>query len=596
MGTLQQLLTQIFQRLGDINTSQRVAIALGGALVGLSLFWLLSWASTPQLVPLLDQSLSPDELAQMRTALQQMGESFEVRSGRLYVSPTANRAAVLARLQEDGKLPGNTSVGLAALIKESDPWLSQEENNRRWTWALQTELQRILSQFQGVREAYVVLNYNTQSRGFSRTAPPGSASVTLVMKGGEAVPRPLALAAARLVAGAVAGLPLRNVQVLDAGGRSALDWDIEHDPASALKLVRAQEEQRFTELIRRQVPDPKALVSVRVELNSTAMTTETSTPSKGVERSSETTTESKARVRSAEQPGVQPNTALAVGGGRGDDNESRETSRTEYATGLSHRTESRPAGDIDTVAAAISLSTSYLEAVYRRANPNADAPDEAAIEKTFQSEKTRLAAQLARLVKPPTEENVAISRYVDTAAADVQSSSAATAGALDRSLDLAWRYGPQSGLALLALVSLGLMMRLARRTEVGESFGLELGLPKEAIEAAKVAAQDVASVGRKLAAQRAATATQARASAGADAIPTVGSGQVIDSTIAEVVGPVAQATATEGVLVAQEVDAKAVQSRKMLDQIASLVDTDSQVIATLLEQWVQRHETFHDRL
>ena len=41
MGALQKLIAQMLARLRDINTSQRVALLLGGALVAVSLIWLI---------------------------------------------------------------------------------------------------------------------------------------------------------------------------------------------------------------------------------------------------------------------------------------------------------------------------------------------------------------------------------------------------------------------------------------------------------------------------------------------------------------------------------------------------------------------------
>jgi hypothetical protein len=54
---------------------------------------------------------------------------------------------------------------------------------------------------------------------------------------------------------------------------------------------------------------------------------------------------------------------------------------------------------------------------------------------------------------------------------------------------------------------------------------------------------------------------------------------------------VGQAAMTEGVLVAQEVDERTVQTNKMLDQVAQVVDADAEMAATLLEQWIQRNDS-----
>jgi hypothetical protein len=188
-----------------------------------------------------------------------------------------------------------------------------------------------------------------------------------------------------------------------------------------------------------------------------------------------------------------------------------------------------------------------------------------------------------QLVKPQAEENVAISRYYDTAA-DVAPVGAA--GRLDDTLDLVKSYGPQSGLAVLALVSLAMMLRLAKKSDAGESFGLELGLPKEAIEAAKVAASDVSAVASRPG--YAAAARRAAAAGGA------ARGRETGVAEAEMAATIEHAPVTEGVLVAQEVDAGTIQTRKMLEQVSQMAESDPDAVSALVEQWVIRNEQYHD--
>jgi len=595
MGALQRLIGQVLSRLRDTSISQRLALLLGGLLVAVSLVWLVQWAASPEQVALLEQDLGPEELARVRSGLEALGESFSVRGSRVYVPATANRGALLARLQEADKLPASTSSAFAALVQKSDPWISLEENDRRWTVALQTEIEKVLRQFQGVQNASVFLNLHTGRKGFSRQAPANSASVTLVMKNGDEVPRSLALAAARLVSGAVAGLPVRNVQVVDARGVSALDWDSEQDEANTLHRQRIKLEQHYTETIRRLIPDPKALVSVVVELVSTSSSTKTETPIRGVPRTEETTADETTRTHRSEPPGVQPNVGLTVVAGGADESQKKDMTRTEYQTGIALKTEATPAGDVKLVTAAIRLSSSYLEGIWRHTHPEAGPPTDEQLEEVFQAERKRLLGQVVRLVKPQAEENVDIQRYWDTALPGPAVAGAAPT--LDHAVRLVRRYGAQSGLGLLALLSLGLMLRMARKSDTSEVFGLELGLPQDAIEAAKRAAEDVAEqTARRARVTR--TGPQPAYAAGvgvtSDGAPSPEGSPGVEPVLEAAVLPVGQAAPTEGVLVAQEVDPGAIQTRKMIDQITQMVDSDAAVVSSLLEHWVQRCEAYRE--
>jgi flagellar biosynthesis/type III secretory pathway M-ring protein FliF/YscJ len=593
MASLQNVVGRAYTRLRDVNTSQRIALLLGGALVAISLIWLAHWAGTPEMVPLLDQDLATADVALVQAGLQAMNEAHEVRGNRVYVRGSANRAALVAQLQQQEKLPANTSAGFAALIKESDPWTPGEERDRRWTYALQKELELVLRQFQGVQSAGVFLNLGAVKRSFTRTPPASSASITLVMRQGAEVPRALALAAARLVSGAVAGLPVHNVQVVDASGRTALDWEGEQDVGAQLEQRVAKEELRYAEKIRLQVPDPKALVSVQVELNSTASNVETEQPLKGIAETEKVTRSESTRGRNSEEPGVTPNVGMKAGGAAVAETQTEETSETQTRVGTTKKTEATPAGEIRKVSAAISLSHSYLADVFRRSSASAGDPTDAQIEEVFQKEKARLVAQVLQLVKPQSEENVAISRYFDVAIAAATSAVDAAPTAVSTSMELVKSYGPAAGLGALALTALALMLRMSRKSDVAEAFGLELGLPEEAVEAARAAAADVSAIASSLPPR---VRRAGRAPGTPETVVTSGGTPVLTPVEGEFASPIENASVTEGMLVAQEVDAGTVQTRKMLEQIGQVVDSDSEAVSTLVDQWLHRQAQFRDEM
>jgi flagellar biosynthesis/type III secretory pathway M-ring protein FliF/YscJ len=573
MAAWQEAIAKATRYLGDMTLSQRLAIGLGALLVAGSLVWLAQWAAAPEMVPLLHQSLEPEELALVRAGLEAMNEPHEIEGSQVMVRATANRQAILASLQQAEKLPSDTAIGFAQLVKEANPWISQEENSRRWTVALQSELAQVLGQFSGVRQARVILNLNTK-HGFTRRQAEASAGVTLFMKGGEPVPRALALAAARMVAGAVRGLPVNNVQVIDGGnGRVALDWDSqESGTASSLHQQRKQLEREKELQIKEQLSfDPHVLVSVSAELDFSTMQEQNSTMIEGVPVKEETDSTSTVRNRRSGQPGVEPNVGgIEVSPGRGTDTSTSDRSETIYQPGQNTRTVQTPAGVPKSMAAAVSLSYSYLAGVYRLNNPDTETPpSEAQIEQVFSKQKEQVVTQVARLLIPPEPEQVSVVWHHDTFAPEVT----AEGSTLDTSLDLAQRYGPASGLGLLALIALGMMMRLAKQRDTGESFGMEIGLPKEAIAAAKKAAKDL-------------KATAQRASAVAAAGSTAGGREVLGAGAPGAI-PLPIGQAAEGVLDAPEVPEWEEQIRQMLDQVSQMTEKDSHAVAALVENWIE---------
>lgn len=568
MSLGQRTLSRIHQQLGGLTISQKVALALGAVLVAGSLAWMVQWAAEPTMLPLWQGELAAEDLARVRSGLDAMGERYEVRGSTVLVPAGTNARAVVARLQQADKMPSDLTHGFEALVKESNPWLSQAENDRRWTIALQRELESVLRNFTGVETARVFLNLNAERRGFARTAPAGSASVTLFMRGGVPLSEALAMNAARMVAGSVRGLALQHVSVVDGTGHSPLDWETQRSPSTTLQRERIEQEKLIRDKIRNQLAfDPLALVNVRVELNFSTQTSESHTLDDPVEVSEESSSEQRTNLKPNGPAGVQPNVGVAVSQGNGAEQFTRETIRSEKQSGFTHSTRSTPGGETFAIFAAINISHSYLEQVFRRFNENAAAPTLQQIEQVFEQEQKRIVAQISKLVKGQDDrsvtEQIAVSWYYDPPA--TASGPAAAAAPM---MELAQRYGPQAGLGLLALLAVGLMFRLAKRPGEAESFGLDLGLPREAVEAAQRAAGDLARVaGRGRAVKR---ASEKPGAPGDPAMPTT--------------------SATEGVLIAREVDEATVQIQKMIQEVDEMVQSDSGSVATLFEQWIDRSE------
>lgn len=558
MASIQETLVQSLRQLGRLPRAQRIAVLLGVALIGVSLGWMVWWSARPEWVPLLDQPLEAQDLARVTTGLAMLDEPYTVAGTQVLVRAGADRQAILARLQQTGKLPADVSMGFAALVRESNPWISQEENRRRWTVALAAELERVLERFSGVREAHVFLDLASPRRSFSRYPAQGSASVTLRMDGDEPVPRSLALAAARLVAGAVRGLSLQRVQVLDAAGRPALDWEREQDSSNALHRLQREVETQVEKKIRELLAfDPKARVSVQAVLDYSSRNVEDTKPYDPVEIERTKTSESSTNAAPGNQPGVQPNVGVAVQPAATGSKTESETEKTRAQPGVKVSREATPAGEVKQVFAAVSLSYSYLRTLYRQLNPDAkQEPKEADIQQVFAGVKSRIEHQIAKLVYPPDAQQVAIDWYFD-ADQDAATGGAALGGAAASAIGpMLQRYGPVAALGGLALLSLMLLLKMARQGVDAEAYGLQIGLPTEAIQAAREAARDLKR------------AKQSEA--------------VIVEEPEEELPAASQA---EGVLEAKEVDSDTAEVVAMAEQVAQMVNQDPDSLASVLESW-----------
>jgi hypothetical protein len=73
-----------------------------------------------------DVQLSAEDQARVRSGLAAVGEPHKVEGGRVLVQGSANKAALLAQLEQMDKMPSDTSPGFAQMVKDANPWLPQD--------------------------------------------------------------------------------------------------------------------------------------------------------------------------------------------------------------------------------------------------------------------------------------------------------------------------------------------------------------------------------------------------------------------------------------------------------------------------------------
>lgn len=577
MARLSELISSIATRLRDLTLSQRVAIMLSGVLAAGSLLWIVGWAASPEMVPLLRQPLEPEEIARVQAGLDMMNEPSTVKGGLVFIRAASYAPAIIARLQQNDQMPASTSVGFASMVAENNPWLSQAENERRWKYALKLELEKVLNGMDGVSRADVFLNMGGGRSRFTRNAAAATASIMLWMKDEQTVPRKRAIAAAKLVAGAVQSLKMTNVYVVDGQGNDVLNWEDEGSGGgSSLTRAKREQERRLEEKIRRHFDAIAGIrVSVQVELETASRENFAKTLANPVAVKEETDKSERTKTNVSGQPGVQPNVGAQIARAGGQSTEERTTIRTENIYDETTERSVTPPGEILRSFAAINIPYSYLEQVAQRQKPEVETPVLDDVLAAFDDVKERIVSQAMMLVRPQEDTQVDVNWHYDLGTS--QPDAASAAGGLDQTLTLVRRFGPQSGLALLALFSFGLMFRMARKTDGGEAFGIEIGLPKDAIDAAKQAAEDV-----KLGNQ-AAAGSHGTVSVGAPGESVVGAEGVEGITAT----PVGDTLATDGLLVGQEVSQETVQIKTMIDQVAAMVEKNPDAVSSLLEKWIQ---------
>lgn len=171
---------------------------------------LARFATSPTL-ELLFARLDPEDASRILSELESRGVRHELRGDTIYVDG-AERDRLRLDFVAEG-LPGTDGAGYELLDSLSGFGTTSQMFDAALNRAREGELARTLLAGSGVAAARVHIAVTPRS-AFSRTVG-ATASVTLMMKSGD-VPLELAQAAQSLVSGAVTGLAVDNVSVVDA--------------------------------------------------------------------------------------------------------------------------------------------------------------------------------------------------------------------------------------------------------------------------------------------------------------------------------------------------------------------------------------------
>ncbi|MBX3355953.1 MAG: hypothetical protein KF724_09675 [Phycisphaeraceae bacterium] len=533
----------------------RVLIGSVAIVAALALFLAIMYAGgRPAKVPL---AISPESIGAARLWLQQQGVDHEERQGRLLVAAD-RRTAVLAGLSESG-VGGDRLIDFNTLIEQESPFHSQEQSRFLRLAATMGVLERMISQYRGVRSARVVIADPQRTTGLGMAHVPPTASVTVVMQRDE-MSQDLVDAVAGLVAGAHPGLKVENVTVTDAMAGRRRHARRAEDLAVGTNL---EQQTRLEAVVQRRIEQHLAFIpGVMVAVHAQVVTKDISRREQSFrepvigplsERSSATNTQGPAPSGDV---GLRPNVGVSViQSNRGqsassEQSEQRLDPRFPSETALIRD----PTGYAAKINASINVPRSYIVHLWRVRPGSSGEPDEAALEAIRLEELDRIRRSVEPLIDTDTFDGSRSGTVTVSVYADVRPEpepepvpTAAFVG-LFGPLTGGSSMGPMIGLMAIGAVALGLMFLIAWRA-----------LPK--------------------AAPTTAVAASAESSEPAEPIGSVSPGMAAD-----VVG---EAEAETPPLEGREVDDESLRRRQMLKQINEMVDRSPTEAASLLRRWMR---------
>jgi flagellar biosynthesis/type III secretory pathway M-ring protein FliF/YscJ len=473
MGALRQLIARINAQMTDLTASQRLAIGLCVVIIAGSFLWLARWSTEPELVRLLEEPMTIEQLATAREALS--GEPIRIVGDSVFVPPR-DRHELFWKLQSAGALPEDTSVTFARLIEDDSPFRPESENLFRRRVALQNELAKVIASSKGVKKAEVFIT-DTSNRRINAPNQKPSASIHVTLAAGHELDQDMVTACASIVAGAVPGLLPHSVSVIDG---TTLRTYTPPDPEDAfahglLQEVRKNEEHLRDKLETQLSYIPGVRVAVTVQLDPARTQRREYEYAKPAIAEEETSTTESRTAASPGESGVGPNVGQSLAGAAGGESTTSDETRTRFQDQAikAETTTVRAPMTRQRVSVAIGIPASYVAGVVKRISGTDDEPPPETVEEQFQRESQRVRAIAKNIIMARDDQDVTVELFTDLSPAvtmlpDGSLVTAASHAAADvNALGLLRDYGPEAGLTLLALVSLLMMSRLVRGSAKG---------------------------------------------------------------------------------------------------------------------------------
>ncbi|MGN6505530.1 MAG: flagellar M-ring protein FliF C-terminal domain-containing protein, partial [Tepidisphaeraceae bacterium] len=468
MDAIKQQLLRIQQQLNGLSASQKMLTASLVVIMIMTMFYWSHYAGSSEMAMLLDQSMSADEISQIKNSLSAKNIKYEVNGDRIMV-PSDKKFEILADLGYDQLLPHDTKSGFDDVIAQMSPLDPSAKTEQFFNHAKESTLSRLIARWPGVKSANVIID-GTRKLSPVRSIQP-TASVDITLKPNEQPGKKLAEAASDLLCGAQAGLDRSNVRIT-VNGRPLKLAD-PNDPFgsedNAILDAKSKYERYYVDKIMTQVPvdGVRATVSVDLKTESSVLTSHTVDPKGKVEAlESQTTTSSENSQPTAQgEPGVAANVGvLDASTTAAAPTSTLDKTEIKNKTDLSYKNEqtTSPAGDGVAVAASVRVPESYFRRIWKSRHPTStNEPTDAEIDATAQRETPAIRDAVKMATNIKDDAAVVVSTYTDF---DVPTAPGETAAAGLASLPVSVGFGAKDiAVGVLAVVSLFMVSMMVRK-------------------------------------------------------------------------------------------------------------------------------------
>ena len=492
MDALKAQLDRVREQLAGLTGSQRMLVGTLVAVMAMTLAYWGKYAGTQDMVPVLDQTLSEDEVGSINRQLDQSNVTHTVVNGRVMV-PADRKQEVLANLMYAKALPSDTHSAFEEMSAKNLTWFSSQTEREQWAnHATEAELAGVIRRWPGVGDARVVINNKSERHIGDNVLPTAMVAVSTRGGGGESVTvKQLAQSAADGVAGAVSGLTTDHVKVI-VNGRvvhfSQLGTEPGTiDPSSIIELKERVEAALEDKVHVQFGYIPEMTVAVVCDIEAQSRVSDLHKIDRAgtfVQPTNEHTVSGEHHGSEAgpREPGAATNDGVsgpgADGGGAGGSGTTDSTTTSEENTHNQVFAPDEvihtviPAGKATVLSAAVSIPMSYINRLFRATHPSVKDPTDADLQQASAAELQRVRQKVASVVGLlPTADRLSVDTFVDGSASPELTMAAAAATTSSAALGGLAIHAKEIGVGVLAVVSLAMMFQMARKSTVAMPIG-----------------------------------------------------------------------------------------------------------------------------
>jgi flagellar biosynthesis/type III secretory pathway M-ring protein FliF/YscJ len=543
---------RIQEQLAGLSATQKMLVFSLLTIMVMTLMWWSHWAAEPEMSPLLNQSMSTDEVQQIAANLQSQGIAHQVSGDRILV-PADRRMEILSVLGYSQSLPKNFDHAFDDIIKQMN-WLDPpDKTDQMFLRAKEQTIAEMIRGFPGVADAVVVVD-PTVKRDIGPNDVQPVATVTITTgRNGDGASRKLAESAAKAVCGAVAGLTLNNINVIIDGSTYAVKSEVDDGGSmSGDDIVEMQKryEDYYSDKIERTLSDIRGvMISVTVKLDSSHTTTTSHTPdqkktvSVPMETDSTSSETQGGQPAALQEPGAVSNAnapmdiSSGASGGGATSNTTEDKAKMGVDWQKTDQVVVQGAGNATVQTASVRIPRSYFIQAYKNENDGKDPDDPTALATYITTELGQIKNEVKGCAVFPSDDALFVGTYSDVVAPPLPVGQPAAASPITGTLT---KNAKEIGIGALAVISLFMVSMMVKK-----GTPIPVAAPLPAVE---------------------------------DNPQTLNGNETI----------VGSAPEKNAALDGMELDEETVKAQQTLEQVQQMVQTNPDAAASLVKRWLNR--------